>query len=36
VSQEDIDATILAIRAIAQAHISSFAPVETDARGHGY
>ena len=36
VSQADIDATILAIRAIAQAPLTSFARVERDARGHGY
>ena len=36
VSQADIDATILAIRAIAQEPHASFDPVERDATGHGY
>jgi threonine aldolase len=36
VSQEDIDATILAIRAIAQAPHTSIAPVDRDVMGHGY
>jgi threonine aldolase len=36
VSRADIDATILAIRAIVQAPQTSFVPVERDARGHGH
>lgn len=36
VSQADVDATILAIRAIAQAPLGSIAPVGRDAGGRGY